>query len=191
VIYSKDLADKYQTLWKTMSIKPQHVLAVQVIASKILTYRDPYQIIEDQTTVPWPFIAVVHYRESDFDFKTHLHNGDPLTHRTAHVPKGRPLDGNPPFSWEVSAEDALRCEGLATVDRWDLPRYLYQLERYNGWGYARHGLPSAYVFSFSNHGGPGKYVADNDWDPGAIDEQCGCAPILKVLVEQGVFAFPK
>ena len=191
MLYSKQLADQYQLWWATMQIKPQHLLAAQTIASKILTYRDKYQTVEAKTTVPWPFLAVVHYRESDLNFKYHLHNGDPLTARTVHVPKGRPVDGHPPFTWEQSAEDAVRCEGLATLGNWDIPHYLFRLEAYNGWGYRNHGVPSAYLWSFSNHYDSGKYVGDGEWDPEAVDGQCGVAPILRVLLNQHAFAFPK
>lgn len=189
--YSKQLADNYQTLWDTLAIKPQHLLAAQTIASKILTYKDKYQAVEDKTTVPWPFIAVIHSRESDLNFKTHLHNGDPLTSRTHHVPKGRPIDGHPPFTWEASAEDALRLEGFATLGSWDIPHYLFRLESYNGWGYRNHGVPSPYLWNFTNHYSSGKYMRDGFLDPHFVDEQCGAAALLRVLLDQHAFAFPK
>lgn len=187
--YTDDIGRHYQALWDSMVIRNPD--AVKVIASKVLTYRDRYEKVELSTTVPWPFVAVVHYRESDLNFKAHLHNGDPLAARTVHVPKGRPIAGNPPFCWEDSAEDALRCEGLTTMERWDLPRYLFRLEAYNGWGYRNHGILSPYVWSFSNHYSRGKYVADGEWDSDAVDEQCGCAPLLRVLLDDHAFAFPK
>lgn len=193
MLYSKQLADQCQTLWDTMQIKPQHLLAAQTIASKILTYRDKYEAVEHATTVPWPFVAVVHSRESDLNFKCHLHNGDPLKARTVHEPRGRPIDGTAPFTWEQSAEDALRSEGLATVASWELPRYLFRLEAYNGWGPRYRGYPSGYVWSFSNHYSEGKFVHDgpDGWDPHYVDEQCGAAVLLRVLFDQHVFAFPK
>jgi lysozyme family protein len=57
--------------------------------------------------VPWELIAALHEREAGGSFKGHLHNGDPLTGRTYHVPAGRPAKGSPPFTWEASAIDAL------------------------------------------------------------------------------------
>lgn len=189
--YTQQMGDQYQTLWNTIHIRPQAILGAERIVSKILTYRDKYEEVERRTTVPWPFVAVVHSRESDLNFKCHLHNGDTLAARTWHVPKGRPIEGKPPFTWEQSAEDALRMEGLATVGAWDLPHYLFRLEAYNGWGYRKHGVPSAYLWSGTTHYACGKYVADGQWDPNAVDEQMGCAPLLKVMVDQGVFSFPK
>ena len=60
------------------------------------------------TPIPWYVIGFIHKMESDMNFGTHLHNGDPLTARTVHVPTGRPVNGNPPFTWEDSAADALQ-----------------------------------------------------------------------------------
>ena len=62
---------------------------------------------------PWFFLGVIHAMESRFNFERHLHNGDPLSARTVRVPKGFPKAGNPPFTWEVSAEeDAMEEYGL-------------------------------------------------------------------------------
>lgn len=190
MLYSKQLGDQYQSLWDTMQIKPQHLLAAQTIASKILTYRDKYETVEHATTVPWPFTAVIHSRESDLNFKCHLHNGDPLRARTVHEPKGRPVNGNPPFTWEESAEDALRQRSLSLAGSWDIPHYLFRLEGFNGWGYRNRLLPSPYLFSFSNHYAQGKFVSDHQFDPHTVDQQCGAAVLLRVLFDQHAFAFP-
>ena len=44
-------------------------------------------------------------------FDQHLHNGDPLSGRTTHVPPGRPRPASPPFTWEQSAHDAIIRSG--------------------------------------------------------------------------------
>ena len=51
-------------------------------------------------------------------FDAHFHNGDPLTDRTKRVPAGRPKEGDPPFTWEQSAEDAIRSTKLDSVPVW-------------------------------------------------------------------------
>ena len=85
------------------------------------------------TDVPWQIIGIIHVLESNGDFTTHLHNGDPLTDRTVSVPKGRPDDGEPLFNWKASALDAVRFADLDS----DLDIYataggtLYLLEAYN------------------------------------------------------------
>jgi hypothetical protein len=127
-------------------------------------------------------IAALHMRESDADFSTHLHNGDPLTGRTYHVPAGRPPTGSPPFTWEESAIDALTMHGLNAVRDWPIERVAYECEKYNGWGYRHHGVPSAYLWSFSNIYGGGKYVADGVWLASAQDQQCGVMPMISRMM---------
>lgn len=129
--------------------------------------------------------------ESGLDFTCHLHNGDPLSARTVHVPAGRPKSGKPPFTWEESAEDALRMRRIERVESWSLERVLYELERYNGWGYRLYHpyVLSPYLWSFSNHYTSGKYTADGRWSDTAKSRQCGAAVILRRLEERGEISF--
>jgi len=46
--------------------------------------------------------ALIHAMGCGFNFACHLHNGEPLTNRTKHVPAGQPQMGTL-FSWENSA----------------------------------------------------------------------------------------
>src|SRR5690606_1095776 len=124
-----------------------------------------YQLAESQTSVPWVFVGLIHGMECGFNFAGHLHNGDRLTARTANVPKGCPKKGEPPFTWIQSAEDALCMKKLDKVTDWSVPHMLYLLEAYNGFGYRRRGLPSPYLWSFSNIYDKGKFVADGKFDP--------------------------
>lgn len=119
--------------------------------------------------------------EGSFNFKGHLHNGDPLTARTAQVPKGRPKKWNPPSDWESSAVDALTMKGYASQTDWSLERALYRFESYNGWGYRGIDIGSPYLWSFSKHYTKGKYVKDGKYDPSAISKQCGATVMLKAL----------
>ncbi|MDN3520185.1 hypothetical protein [Halomonas ramblicola] len=100
--------------------------------------RARYEAVTDRQGVPWAFVAVVHQMESSGDFSRHLYNGDPLTARTVQVPKGRPKRGSPPFTWEESAADAMALKRLSGSTDWSVAGMLYQLERYNGWGYRLH-----------------------------------------------------
>jgi hypothetical protein len=117
----------------------------------------------------------------------HLHNGDPLTQRTRHVPAGRPADGNPPFTWQASAVDALRLRRVDRVADWSLHRILYELEGYNGWGYRLHHphVKSPYLWSFSNQYTRGKYIADGTWSDSAVSGQCGAAVLVRRLEQRG------
>jgi lysozyme family protein len=138
--------------------------------------------------IPWYLIGLVHLMESSRDFATHLHNGDPLAARTRRYPPGRPESGEPPFTWEASATDALTLRGLPGWKDWSLPGVLYQLEAYNGFGYrgVKPPIPTPYLWSFSNHYARGKYVADGRYSASAVSAQCGAAVLLKRLVQIGV-----
>ena len=135
--------------------------------------------------VPWAMVGVIHGMECGFNFTCHLHNGDPLTNRTKHVPAGQPQTGTPPYSWENSAMDALTREGLNTVTDWSIPHMLYLLEKFNGFGYRKMGKPTPYLWSFSKLYEKGKYVADGRFDPEAVSKQCGAAVMIRALVDKG------
>lgn len=147
-----------------------------------------YHAVADPVAIPWYVVGFIHYLEASLSFRRHLHNGDPLNARTVHVPKGRPRSGKPPFTWEASARDAIRYEGLDKVTDWSLTGTLYQLEKYNGFGYRLHGIHSPYLWSFSNHYTRGKYAADGKFDPDLVSTQIGAAVLLRVMVNRGLVA---
>jgi hypothetical protein len=129
--------------------------------------------------------------EGGLNFSTHLHNGDSLSQKTVHVPKGRP-DGNPPFEWIDSAADALGFDGLSSQRNWTLASSLDALEGFNGFGYRRSDIdiPSPYLWSFSNHYTKGKFGSDGHFNRDLVSEQCGAAVLLKSTVDAGHIAFP-
>ena len=180
------LKNEYQELFASAVVNPAKQAAVKVMQDKITANRSRYEEVEQSTKVPWFVVATIHSLEGSLNFKTHLHNGDPLTARTVHVPKGRPL-GKPPFTWEESAIDALQFDGLTTVTKWTLPMILFKLEGFNGFGYrTRHPeVLTPYLWSFTNHYQKGKFVADGKFDPNAVSKQCGAAAILKALSLDG------
>ncbi|MBK7423434.1 MAG: hypothetical protein IPJ48_10235 [Propionivibrio sp.] len=141
-----------------------------------------YQQVGTELNIPWVFIGITHGMECGFNFKAHLHNGDPLSARTVQVPKGRPATGNPPFTWSQSARDALIYKGYHQVADWSVPHMLHLFERYNGMGYRRRGVPTPYLWSYSNLYEKGKFVADGHFDPEAVSKQCGAALMLKAVL---------
>lgn len=185
------LRPEYQKLWDTMVIRPGNVKAVDAVVSKIVAGRARYGIAAEKAGVPWGFIAVVHQLEGSGNWNTHLHNGDSLRARTVNVPKGRPIKGSPPFTWEDSAADALAQKGLGKATDWTIPGTLYQLERYNGWGYRLYHPEtlSPYLWSFSTHYARGKYVADGKWSSTAVSQQIGAAVLLKRMHELKLITF--
>ena len=176
---------EYQKLWNTMKIRKSKRAIVKKIAKKLRKYKDRYKRVAKKIGCPWQVVAVIHQMESGARFDRHLHNGDPLTARTKHIPRGRPKKGKPPFTWEESAIDALRFQGFHKVEHWDIPTILYQLEKYNGFGYRKyHHINTPYLWSCTNHYVMGKYTADGHFDKNAVSKQCGAAPILRELFKK-------
>lgn len=181
----EQLASDYAALWDSAEITEAKARDVAATARRVLSGKERYKVVEAETGVPWFVVGLIHARESTCDFSTHLHNGDPLTRRTYHVPAGRPRAGQPPFSWEFSAKDALQLDGLTNVKRWTVERVAYELEKFNGWGY-RGRCPSPYLWSGTNHYAGGKYVSDGKFSAAARDQQSGTLAVLKKMVELDV-----
>ena len=183
-----ELRAEYQNLFDTCTIKPQRVASADSLVKKINNLKSRYESVGNTIGVPWYFIGAIHSMESSLRFDCHLHNGDPLTARTENVPKGRPVTGDPPFTWEESATDALKSKSLDRITDWSLPSLLYQFERYNGFGYRklRTAVLSPYLWSFSNHYTKGKFIADGTFDPEFVSGQCGAAVILRRMADQGM-----
>lgn len=187
VSFTQALQREYETLYNTCEVKDTRFDDVDLIVDQILENEARYQTVADEAGAPWYFVASVHNLESSQRFDRHLHNGDRLTARTIHVPAGRPRQGEPPFTWEESAQDALTLQKINKVKEWNLARTLYELEKYNGWGYRLYHphVKSPYLWSFSDHYTSGKYVADGTWSDTAVSRQCGAAVILRRLEERG------
>lgn len=183
VPFTESLAAEYEGLWDQAKIKPGWVGAFDRAANYALKHKARYQRVSYQTGVPWELIAALHWRESTGSFKRHLHNGDPLTRRTTHVPRGRPL-GIPPFTWEESAIDALEMKGLHRIKDWSRGRMAYEAERFNGWGYRLfRGHRSPYLWSGTQLYRVGKYEADGVYNALMVDKQPGVIPLMKRIRE--------
>lgn len=190
------LKKQYAKLWQSLEIKPAWRSKLDAAANKILVNKSQYMRVQRETGVPWYFVGVIHMRESSCNFSTHLHNGDSLKARTWRVPAGRPKTGSPPFDWYFSAADALRMKGLDKLPGWDIETILYQLERYNGFGYRQYhkATLSPYLWQGTGHycdadSACGKYVSDGKFSSAEADKQCGAAAVLKVLEEMGEVSF--
>ena len=178
--------------WSTATVPPHRIHQADLIATRILRDKPRYLAVAKQTGVPWHVIAGLHNMESSGSFRHHLHEGSPLTGRTRWVPKGRPTSGNPPFTWETSAADALRYDSLPAV-RWSsLDATLHACERYNGLGYLRHhpDVPTPYLWNHTTLQRPGKYITDGKWSSTAISNQTGIAAIWKRLIARKVLSLP-
>lgn len=165
--------------------RPDLVAACSIITSQ----KGEYDIASKAAGVPWLIIAGIHFRESTLRFDKHLHNGDPLSDRTVHVPVGRPVKapawGHMPYAWHESASDALSSAWKPSV--WNLPTALEFCERYNGLGYQiKHAINTPYLWSCTTAYSSGLYVSDGSFDPNAQDHRPGVAAIWKALQIRGV-----
>lgn len=145
-------------------------------ARVILTNKARYVQVSAKTGLPWYVIGLIHMREAGFNFKTYLHNGDPLGKPTTHVPKGILFD-----NWEDAAINAIeREQGKFTRG------ILEGMEAYNGTGYRARGIASPYLWSGTTEYQKGKYVADGKFDANVVDRQAGVAGVLRSLEALGV-----
>jgi len=189
----KEWADEYIALYSTARVNDSKVETMKWYTNKIQKNQARYEAVSAKTGVPWYVIAAIHAMESSMDFTTHLHNGDSLNAKTVHVPAGRPKAGQPPFSWEDSACDALGYDGASGVKEWNLVQTLWFLEKYNGLGYkcgaGRDTVPpcrSPYLWSYTQHYISGRYVQDGVWNKTSVSDQAGVVAIFKSLEARGL-----
>lgn len=181
------LRAEYQSMFDCCQIDAAQQAPVHTQTDRIIAAKARYQGVSDPIGAPWYVVGVLHAMEAGLRFDRHLHNGDPLSARTVQVPRGRPVDGAPPFTWEASAADALRFEKYDRWADWSVPGILFKWELYNGWGYRNHhpDVKSPYLWSMTNHYVSGKYVADGVWSATAKSKQVGAAALLRRLAERG------
>lgn len=164
------------------------VAQINTIADRIQRNWSRYETVSRQTSVPAHVIAGLHNMESGGSFRHHLHEGSSLSARTRYVPIGRPKTGNPPFTWEYSAQDALNYDRMGQKNWKDIGAALSACEGYNGWGYYKYHkeTPTPYLWAASSVERPGKYVADGKWSSTARSQQIGIAVIWKELARRGL-----
>ncbi len=186
-------SSKYVELFKSAAITPARKDDVSWYVNKLIDpeNRRRYEAVGQATGTPWFVISILHGMETSFNFRSHLHNGDPLSRHTRRIPEGRPLGGTPPFTWEESAIDAIKLYKFDGLKDWSLAKTLFRFEAYNGFrSRLFHNTNSPYLWSCSNHYVRGKYVSGGKWSDTAVSKQCGAATMLRVLVNKGIVKFP-
>ena len=144
-----------------------------------------YGFVSLETNVPACLIASIHYRESNCDFKTYLHQGDPLGKPAVNEPNDIPVFNE----WEPAAIHALLMKASVrdfhriTFRTTDLNPLCAFAERYNGHGYKNRGLPSPYVLSGTEGYVKGKFVKDGVFDPNVVDKQIGVLPLMRAVLD--------
>lgn len=189
-IYGSALKAEYEALYASAEVRPERVAEVDAVVQRIAAPLpwSHYKGVERATGVPAHVVGIIHIREASGNFGSHLHNGDPLSARTRHVPAGRPVEGDPPFTWTESAIDALTMPGQA-LDKWhdwSIGGICFVLERYNGFGYRNRGINSPYLWGYTTAYERGMYVADGVWSATAVNKNPGGMAILKRMIARGV-----
>jgi lysozyme family protein len=184
--FTQDLRHEYRRLFRSLEVRPERKSLVRQVVDSLVADKGRYERAGSPIGVPWWFVAILHDLEASRNFHAHLHNGDPLTQRTVHVPAGRP-PGKPPFTWVRSATDALTFDGLADVGGWSITRALFRFERFNGFGYRKSAIdiPTPYLWSFSQHYRKGKFASDGVFDRNLVSQQCGAAVLLRTMIDSG------
>jgi lysozyme family protein len=165
--------------------RPQIIECAKRIKNGMPIYNEVSNQINPK--IPWYFIGIIHMMEASCRFSCHLHNGDPLLHRTVHVPEGRPIHEPKTkggYTWLESACDALCMKGFNSEDNWTIELMLERFEKYNGFGYAKRGLLSPYIWCGTEYYHSGKYVSDGHFDPDAVSKQIGAAPLLRYVTDK-------
>lgn len=182
------LRDEYRELWEDMrvlKVSEANAQARRIIAPMA---KSRYKAVEARTGVPWFVIGCMHMRESNADFNTWLHNGDPMRRkgrpaRTVNVPANRPPDPN--VSWEDGAYDALvTIEHFDEIKDWGPEHVAYANEKFNGFGYrspARN-IPSPYLWGGTSVQKKGKFVSDGKYSSSVMDPQIGAMAVLKQIM---------
>ncbi|WP_406854332.1 peptidoglycan-binding protein [Alsobacter sp. KACC 23698] len=182
----QELRAEYRALFSSLVPAPGRHAAIQEATDRVLRSREPAERVGAQLGgAPWHAVALVAELQNGSHLDLHLHNGDPLTGRTVTAPRGRPLAGQPPFTWEESAVDALKLLGFAApAPDWSLSRILHRLEALGGFGSRQHGVFAPHLWCGCQHYVSGAYGPDG-WDPGAVSDRIGAAVILDALVRRG------
>jgi lysozyme family protein len=179
--------EAYNDAFWGAALRPEWIKPLDAGLSKITEARPRLEKIAQSTHTPWYVIGVFWLLETGGSFTSHLHNGDPLTGPTVHVPAGR---GWPPppgaDAWEYSTADAISLYHLDHLDGLQVGEILARLERTNGMGYQKRGSFSPYLWAGTDLYEKGKFVGDHQFDPEATSRQLGVAALLRRLQDQRV-----
>jgi uncharacterized protein (TIGR02594 family) len=149
-------------------------------ANLIIDNYDRYKSVADACGIPVVLVALIHLRESSSDlgkFRSNIANGQPFDRATTIDPKNR----GPFATWESAAIDALKYIGFNKISEWSLERMLFELERYNGFGYRRRLINTPYVWNYTNHYSSGLFVSDGVFSSSSVDKNAGAFAIYDML----------
>lgn len=155
------------------------------------------EVVSNLTGVPKQVLGLLQLMEAGIykssngvwrlNLSRHLHNGDPLSDRTKNHPPGRPVEGEPPFTWKQSALDAIKYDGLDKVEVYTTELMLFRGEGFNGWGYVwfHPDVNTPYLWAGTTLYEKGKYISDREYDPEHVSKQIGIGAVIKCLDAKG------
>jgi lysozyme family protein len=174
------LKPEYTALLAQMTITRQ--TTVNAVANRLLGYVDAgrYDVGCKATGVPIIVAAASFEREASSNFNLNPAQGAPLHSRSTIIPHNGPFD-----DWPTAQIAAYKIDGLDKVGaaNWSWEMGCYEEEGFNGFGPRNHGKHTGYLWAGTNIYTGGKYIADNDWDPNAIDQQLGVIPMMFRMVQ--------
>ena len=169
---------EYKRYFDTIKVAVEYKYQVEICVSRMLKGITQYRVVQEETGIPWVFVALLHEMECNCDFERQILNGQLIHQRTTIVPKGC----GPWKFWHSSAKEGL--ERYSKVINWDIGNIGLMLEAHNGFGYRKRDVLSPYLFNGCQYGGDtGFYASDGKYDPMASSQQAGAYVLLSVLVE--------
>lgn len=187
----------YDELYRVMKVHSDREKELNDICDQLIKNRRRYEAIEEETDVPWWWIAAIHNMESGGRFDCHFLNGDSLKKRTVREPKGLPIEDpihgwSQGYTWEESCICGIEEKGYDDVRDNSLNAWLWRGHRYNGMGnvgyFGRKGMRSylytPYLWSGTHIYQKGKFTSDGEYDSESISEQIGIAPIIRELIKR-------
>lgn len=179
------LKDDYVRLIGAAHIRPECEHMLSVTCARLLHDKAVYQRISEQTGVPVAVLMALAEREMSGSLHCYFGNGQRLTMRTTIVPKNRGPFPDNIEGFIRGALDALHLDGLdqiaKTSEGWSMPRFGYESELWNGFGYRGHGIPTPYLVGGMSVQKCGKYTFDGHYDSHVMDPQLGTLAIVEEL----------
>lgn len=177
--------------WNSAKLNPAWSIALDKLVSRYQRTQATYVQIQNMRPngIPAAVCFGLLYRESDNDMTCSPAQGDSLSRRSTHVPRGRIPNVEPPYTFLQAAEDSYYSPQLDHMDAKDwssIGAALDNSEGFNGWGYRNRGMVSPYVWSGTSVYQRGKFVADGRLDRSFVDKQAGVAAILLRFRERGI-----
>lgn len=194
-----EMAKEHRNNLKLMKVLPKNKKAVERFKEKYEANKKRYESVGRKTGIPPVLVAAIHYQEGGMNFKTYLHNGDPLGKPTKKHPKNILFKED---QWEEAAihalggyKDGRPCKDLNGNEAKpyfrnilnkigmdekteDLGYMLAFAERYNGLGYRRNGKMSSYIYAGTNLAPQGKFTKDGVFDENAKSKGTGLAALI-------------